>query len=125
MFDLRSMSAVAPMGDILFGVGSMVVAIVVANLSLLPALAGRDLRTGRIFGGVSGIGMVCILAVLAVQPPGFFAVVLAYIVVFSGSGLFLGRRVLGWRPAVIRVVTGAGFMLLTLMISRWIIYAPR
>jgi len=125
MFDLQTMSAVAPIGDIRFGVGSVMVAIMVANLAVFPALVARNVRAGRNFAGMSGIGMVCIFAVLAVQPRSFFPVVLVYIVAFLGSGLFLGWKVLGWREAVLRVVTGVGFMSLMLMISRWIIQAPR
>lgn len=125
MFDLRMMSGVAPLGDILFGVGLVMLGILLANFAVIPALVVRDARAGRILGIVSTLGMACVVTVLAVRPAAFHLVVVYYLLAFSTSGLLLGWSTLGRRQTAGRVFAASLFIMLTSAVSHWVIHAPR
>lgn len=125
MFDLGTMSDVAPMADILFSLGLVLMAILVANVVSIPAFVARDARSARILGGVSGLGIACVVAVLAFRPVGFFVVMLGYMMAFSAAGILLGWITLGWRQAVGRIAGGSAIMALTLVVAHWVLRAPR
>jgi hypothetical protein len=125
MFDLRSMSSVAPMVDLLTSIGLVFGAIFMANLLVVHALAGKDRGAARQLLLWSGFALLGTVAVLALRPSSFFLAVFGYLLIFAISG-----GVLGWQRLrsirVIRRVVGASLLLgVAVAASVTLVYMPR
>ena len=125
MFDLQAISAVAPIGDLVFGIVVICVAVLVANLAVLPKVASRNSQAAAVLFGVTALGIAATLTVLAVQPPSIFLVVLVYVVAFTLTGLAIAWRDVERFQATVRVVGGSACMLLALAVAQWVAHAPR
>ena len=125
MFDLRSMSALAPMGDLLMSIGVVFGAVFIANLLVVQALASMDRDAARQLLLWSGFALLGTVAVLALHPSAFFFAVLGYLLIFAISGAVLGW----WRLRSMRVmgrVVGASLPLgVAVAVSATLVHMPR
>ena len=125
MFDLRAISSLAPMGDLVFGVIAMLVAAAVANLLIIPKLFSLDARAARALLAVTSLGLIAALATLATWPPKLYFAVLIYVVLFMLVGLAVSWRSIGWPQAALRVVGGSACMLVALFAAYVAAFLPR
>jgi len=125
MFDLRSMSTVAPMGDLLMSIGVVFGAVLVANLLVVPALASLDRDAARKLLLWSGFALIGPAVVLAVHPPAFLAAVLGYLFIFAVSGGVLGWRHLRSIRMMGRVVAASLVLGIAVAVSASLVHMPR
>lgn len=125
MFNLRQISSVAPIGDVVFGLIIVLVAVAVANLAIIPKLFSYNARLAKALLAVTVLGCSAAVITLATQPRQFYFVVGVYIVIFMLSGFSLAWHSIGWRQTTVRVLLGSIGMLVVLTIAHWIAYAPR
>ena len=125
MFDLRTMSAVAPMGDLLMSIGVVFGAVLVANLLVIQMLASMDRDAARKLLLWSGFAFFGTVAVLAFRPSAFFASMFGYLLVFAVSGGIVGW----WRLRSMQVmgrVIGASLLLgAAVAVSATLVHMPR
>ena len=125
MFDLRAISSLAPLGDLVFGIIAMLVAAALANLLVIPKLFSIDARAGRAVLAVTSLGLIAAVATLASNPPKLYFAVLIYIVSFTLVGLALSWRTLGWLQSTLRVIGGSACMFIALFVAYVAAYLPR
>ena len=125
MFDLRAISSLAPMGDLVFGIIVMLVAAVVANLVILPKLFSRDSRSATILLSVTVLGFVVAAATLAIWPRKLYLAVLIYVVAFMLVGLAVSRRSIGGPQAMTRIAGGSLCMFIALAVAYAAAFMPR
>ena len=125
MFDLRAISSLAPMDDLVFGIVAVLVATALANLAILPKLFARDPRSATILLAVTGLGFAVATATLAIWPRKLYFAVLIYVLAFTLVGLVASWRSIGWPQAVARVVGGALCMFIALTVASVAVFMPR
>ena len=125
MFDLRAISSLAPMGDLIFGIIAMVVAAALANLFIIPKLYALNARAARTLLGVTALGLLAAVATLAIEPPELYFAVLAYVASFMLVGLVVSWRSIGWPQAALRVVGGSACMFIALFVAYVAAFLPR
>ena len=125
MFDLRAISSLAPMGDLLFGIIVMLVATVLANLVILPKLFSRDSRSAMILLSVTVLGFVVATATLAIWPRKLYLTVLIYVVSFTLIGLAVSQRSIGGAQAMARIAGGSLCMFIALVVAYAAAFMPR
>ena len=125
MFDLRAISSLAPMGDLVFGIIVMLVAVVLANLVILPKLFSRDSRSATILLSVTVLGFVVAAATLAIWPRKLYLTVLIYVFSFTLVGLAVSRRSIGGSQAIARVAGGSLCMFIALAVAYAAAFMPR
>lgn len=125
MFDLQSISSIAPIGDLVFGLGLILVSIAIANLLIVRKLLAHRTWPAYTLLGVTSVGLFGTLLALAIHPPRVYATVLLYIVVFGFVGLITSWRKIGWCSAFARISTGTACMLIALGVAYWVAYVPR
>lgn len=125
MFDVRTMSSVAPMSDLLLSIGVVFGAMCVANVLVIPALASQDRVAAGRFLLSSASALLGVVAILALRPSAFFLAAVAYAVLFAVAG-----GVLSWRrgrsPRVSGRVAGAVLVQgVAVAVSAWLVHMPR
>lgn len=125
MVDLRGISQIASLGDIVFGLVAMFVAMIAANAAIVPALVARDARAATAVLAVALLGIVAVLVILTLQPAKIFLAILVYIVVFTLVALGAGAPVMGWKRAMARVLGGSACMIIALAVAVFVVRFPR
>jgi hypothetical protein len=125
MFDLRAISSLAPMDDLVFGVIAMLVAAALANLFIIPKLFSLDARAATALLVITALGLIAAVATLATEPRELYFAVLIYVVVFMLVGLAVSWRSIGWRQAALRVVGGSACMFVALFVAYAAAFMPR
>jgi len=125
MFDLRTMSTVAPMGDLVMSIGVVFGAVAVANLLVAQALASMDRDAARQLLLWSGLSLLGPVAVLALRPSGFLLAVLGYLLIFAVSGAVLGWRRLRSKRVMGRVLGASLLLGAALAVSASLVHMPR
>ena len=125
MFDLRAISSLAPMSDLVIGILVMLVAAVLANLVILPKLYSRDSRSATILLSVTVLGVVVAAATLAIWPRKLYLTVLIYVVSFTLVGLAVSLRSIGGAQAIARVAGGSLCMFIALLVAYAAAFMPR
>ena len=125
MFDLRAISSLAPMGDLVFGIIAMLVAAALANLFIIPKLFSLDARAAIALLGVTALGLIAAVATLVTEPPKLYFAVLTYVVSFMLIGLAVSWRSIGWPQAALRVVGGSACMFVALFVAYVAAFLPR
>ena len=125
MFDLRAISSLAPMGDLVFGIVAMLVAAGIANLCIIPKLFLLDARAATALLGVTVLGLIAAVATLVSEPPKLYLAVLTYIVSFMMIGLAVSWRSIGWPQAALRVLGGSACMFAALFVAYVAAFMPR
>ena len=125
MFDLRAISSLAPMGDLVFGIIAMLVAAALANLLIIPKLFSLNAHAARTMLAITALGLIASVATLLIAPPKLYFAVLIYVVSFTVVGLTVSWRSIGWPQAALRVVGGSACMLLALFLAYIAAFMPR
>ena len=125
MFDLRTMSTVAPMGDLVMSIGLVFGVVFVANLLVVPALASLDRDAARSLMLWSVFALIGPAVVLAVHPPAFFVAVLGYLLIFGVSGGVLGWRHLRSIRMMGRIVAASLLVGVAVAVSATLVHMPR
>ena len=122
VFDLRSISSVAPMVDLTAGLFAMLVAVLVAHAVVIPRL---NRRLAFAFLAISSLCLLTVVATLAISPGRIYLASLIYVAVFvalagvvslSVPNKFQLRR---WAAA------GSAFMAFSVAFAWWLAFAPR
>jgi hypothetical protein len=125
MFDLRAISSLAPIGDLVFGIMVMVAAAALANIVVVPKLFSVNARAATVLLAVTTLGFIAAVATLATVPPKLYFAVLVYIVLFAFVGLAVSWRTIGGFQAALRVVGGSACMFIALFVAYVAAFMPR
>lgn len=125
MFDLRSMSPLAPMSDLLMSIGVVFGAVFFANLLVVQGLASMDRDAARQFLLWNGFALLGTVAVLALHPLAFFLAVFGYLLIFAISGGVLGWRRLRSVRVMGRVVGSSLLLGVAVAVSVILVHMPR
>ncbi len=125
MIDLRAISSLAPMSDLVIGIIVMLVAVALANLVILPKLFSCDARSATILLSVTVLGFVVAVATLAIWPRKLYLTVLIYAVSFTLVGLAVSWRSIGGTQAIARVAGGSLCMFIALAVAYAAAFMPR
>ena len=122
VFDLRSISSVAPLVDLTAGIFAVLVAVLVAHSILIPKL---NSRSALAFVAISLLCLLAVVTTLAVSPSRIYLAGLGYVVVF----LFLAGVASHSSPNKPqirrRAAAGSAFIFLSVAVAWWLAFAPR
>ena len=122
VFDLRSISSVAPMVDLTAGFFAMLVAVLVAHAVVIPRL---DRRSAFAFLAISSLCLLAVVATLAISPGRIYLASLIYVAVFlllAGVVSFSAPHKFQLRR---RAAAGSAFMTFSVAFAWWLAFAPR
>jgi hypothetical protein len=122
VFDLRAISSVAPKVDLTAGIFAMLVAVLAAHAVFVPKL---DLRFALVFVAISLLGLLAVVATLAIYPARIYFASFIYLVVFGFFGCILSRSSPNKFQLRRRAVAGSVFMLFSVVFAWWLAFAPR
>lgn len=122
VFDLRSISSVAPMVDLTAGIFAMLVAVLVAHAAFIPKL---NLRSALAFVAFSLLCLLAVVATLAVSPGRIYLASLVYVVVFVLLGGIASHSSPNKPQLRRRAAAGSAFMFLSVAFAWWLAFAPR
>ena len=122
VFDLRSISSVAPMIDLTAGIVAMLLAALAAHLVLLPKLSPR---WALAFVAASLLALLAVVATLALYPTKLYFACLIYAVLFVVLGGVVSRGSPNKFQVRRRAAAGSTCMLLTVAFAWWLAFAPR
>ena len=122
VFDLRSISSVAPMVDLTAGIFAMLVAVLVAHAIFIPKL---NPRSAVAFVAISLLCLLAVVATLAVSPGRIYLASLIYVVAFLFLGGIASRSSLNKPQLRRRAAAGSVLMFLSVVFAWWLAFAPR
>lgn len=125
MFDIQSISSVAPLNDIVAGLVIVSIAILIANLAVIPKLMSPNKQSAKAMLTVTALGCVSAVSVLAIWPSRLYIVLLIYAVLFILVGLTVSWRSSERVNITARVLGGSVCILLGWALATFITFAPR
>ena len=125
MIDLRAISSIAPIGDLRFGLGWMLAALVIAQLLLVPRLRRHDPTAASLVLLAGALGVLAALATLVLWPRGIHVVALVYALAFAVTGLAASWRTIGPSQALLRVGGGTACLLVAIAVAWFAAFMPR
>ena len=112
------------MVDLTAGIIVMLVAVLVAYALFIPKLYFHHPRLGFVFLALSLLGLLPVVATLALYPARIYVATLIYVVVFVFSGCIVTRS----SPNKLlrrRALAGAALMFFGVALAWWLAFAPR
>lgn len=125
MFDLRAISSLAPMGDLVLGIVVMLAAMAIANLAIVPKLFSRDRRAAKVLLAVTLAGLVAAIATLALWPRELYFAAFLYVVAFALIGVAVSWRSIGWPQTIARIAGGSACMFVAVVLAYAAAFMPR
>ena len=125
VFDLRAISAVAPMVDLTAGIFAMLVAVLAAHAVFIPKFYFHNPRLALAFLAISLPGLFAVVATLAIYPARIYLASFIYVVVFVFLGCVVPRSSPNKYELRRRAVAGSASMLFSVAFAWWLAFAPR